>query len=218
LQPTRPELPHLTILFKTTSGEIDGHLKDEMADPGVYPYTPLFRIPTARLNDFEVQFAPNFSDAMLRLFKNARKVRPGWLKRNGYVLAISHSDELKARFLEAAPKIRGRRRVDLSKLKAAFEDASQVSLLDPSALQSLELKNHVEPILAVRGFGKNRMLGLIYAPRIKRSRAWLVINPLLKAMPKVFLDVIPVDMQKNARDIWFKIHDALRLDEIGIRR
>jgi hypothetical protein len=214
----RRELPHLMILFKTASGEIDAHLKDELAAPGIDPYTSLFRFPVERLIELKAELVPPLAEELLKLYLSVRTIRPSWLRAKGYVLAISDSEEMTARFLNTAPKIGGRRRVDTKKLKAVFEDVSQITLLDPLALHSDELRDRHEPVTAVRNFGRNRTLGLIYAPLLNGHRAWLLVNPLVEALPTLIAETVPSQLRQSAQDVWYKIHDALKLDEVGISR
>ncbi len=215
----REELPHLAIFFKTASGDIDGHLKDELAPIGADPYTPLFRIPAERFHKFETEGGPQFAQEFLKLYSKVRKARPGWLKRNGYVLGLTDSVTLQSAILDASPKYKGKHRVDLEKLKALLaEDPSRVTLLDPSALHSTELKSYRDPILAVRGSGKNRIIGLCYAPWKNGKPAWLISNSFVKEMPRALEKIIGPQTKEKARQVWYKVHDALQLAELGIVR
>ena len=215
----RPELPHLAIFFKTASGEIDGHLKDELAVPGTNAYTPLFKFPASELGNFETEVAPRLEREFRNLYSSLKKATPAWLRRHGYVLALSNTDVLTSRILDFAPKLRGKHRVDLEKMKRLFlENPSHITLFDPSALHSDELKNHSEPVFAARSRGKDRMLGLVYGPSRYGKRVWLISNPLTMAMPHILANVVPPDIRQKAKEVWYRVHDALQLAQLGIVR
>jgi len=215
----RPELPHLAIFFRTASGEIDGHLKDELAVPGTNAYTPLFRFPASELSNFETEVAPKLEREFRNLFSNLKKATPAWLRRHGYVLALFKTDALTSGVLDFAPKFRGKYRVDLERMKRLFsEDPSHVTLVDPSALHSDELKNLSEPIFAARSFGKDRMLGLVYGPSRYGQPVWLISNPLTMAMPNILAQTVPPEIRHKTKGIWYKVHDALQLAQLGIAR
>jgi hypothetical protein len=215
----REELPHLSIFFKTASGEMDGHLKNELPAPGTEVYTPLFRFPAAKLGNFATEFARTFEPEFRNLYSTLKRATPAWLRRNGYVLAFSKTDALSSRISDFAPKLRGKHRVDLEKLKELFSgEASQVTLLDPSALKSNELKNHNSPIFAVRRRGKNRSLGLVYAPSRYGERVWLITNPFGALMPNILAKLLPPHITQKGKDVWHQIYEALQLAELGIAR
>lgn len=215
----RQELPHLAIFFKTASGEIDGHLKDELAAPGSNAYTPLFQFPASEVSKFETEIAPRFEREFRSLYSSLKKATPAWLRRHGYVLALSNTDALTSRILDCAPRLRGKHRVDLEKMRSLFlEDPSHVTLVDPAALHSNELKNHREPIFAARSHGKDRLLGLVYGPTRYGQRVWLISNPLTMAMPNILAKTVPPDIRQKAKEVWHKVHDALQLAQLGIAR
>jgi hypothetical protein len=215
----RQELPHLSIFFKTASGEIDGHLKNELAAPGTDPYTPLFSFRADELSNLATEVAPRFEREFRKLYSAFKKATPAGLRRNGDVLAFSKTDALSSRILDFAPKLRGKHRLDLEKLKELFfEDRSQVTLLDPSALKSNELKNHRTPIFAVRPRGKKRTLGLVYAPSRYGERVWLITNPTATVMSNILAKSLPLNITQRGKDVWYRVHDALRLAELGIAR
>lgn len=214
----RRELPHLAVFFKTASGDVDGHLKDELAAPGTDPYTPLFRIPAAKLSEFETNIAAKFEQEFRKVFWSLRKATPAWLRRSNYVIAVIDDDAIRSRIPDFAPKLRGKHRFDPEKMKRIFsEDPSHITLFDPSALHADELKKHSKPIFAVRSQRHNRMLSLVYAPSRYGTRVWLISNPI-DTMSQILTNVLPTETKQKAMDVWLKVHEALQLGELGIAR
>src|SRR5206468_566095 len=79
---------HLTISWGNASGELDIHLKREPAPPGEDPYIPLAKVSPDRLalaGEHINAVGERVARAML---DHWRPVRPGWLARNGYLLAL----------------------------------------------------------------------------------------------------------------------------------
>jgi hypothetical protein len=216
----RKELPHLTISFKNDSGEIDGHLKDELAPPGIDPYTPLFRLSNEDLDQFEKKLSSHFEGEFLHFFSRVKRIRPGWLKRKGYLIGLVDDEGIKSAMYDAAPKFRGKRRVDVERLKKLFTDVepSKVTLQYPSVLHSGELRIVGSHMLAVRAWGKERMIGLMYAPWKTGNRTWVTLNPFVKAMPRLFQESLSPELKLIMKSVWNKVHSALQLHELGIDR
>src|SRR5260370_17209375 len=72
----RQELPHLSIFFATSSGEIDGHLKYELAPAGTDPYTPLFKFPATELSKLEANGSRVFDRELQNTFSTLKKATP----------------------------------------------------------------------------------------------------------------------------------------------
>jgi hypothetical protein len=102
----REDLPHLAIFFETSSGEIDGHLKDEFAPANSDPYTPLFRFPKDVLDSFLEGSVSSFQVEVLGLFSNLERVRPRSLAYRGYTIGLIHDEPFESAIWETAPKKR----------------------------------------------------------------------------------------------------------------
>jgi hypothetical protein len=97
-------------------------------------------------------------------------------------------------------------------------DQSMISLLDPSVLHSDELKNWHEPIFAARAKGKDKLITLRYAPLQGSFHQWIRVDSIANELPSTFLRLISSEINKEIRDVWYRIHDALQLDELDISR
>lgn len=216
----RKELPHLAIFFKTASGEIDGHLKDECAPPNTYPYTPLFQLPKGTLDRFLESSAPRFQAEFLRLLLNLGTVRPRSLANRGYVLGLIHDEPFESAVWETAPRKRGKYRVDIDAVKSLFEniDPSMISLLPPSRLHSDELKNWPKPIFAVRASGRDKLIALKYVRFDDSNYSWIRVDSIASELPRIIEKIVPPEIKKKTKDCWHRIHDAMQLHELGIVR
>jgi hypothetical protein len=129
---------------------------------------------------------------------------------------------LKKEFIKAAPKLRGKYRVDEQKLKMLLEgfDLSKVNFCYPSEMNNLALANFNGQAFAIRARRgkKARRIPLHYV-QLGMGRKWITFDK--KAVPELTAMVqasIPESHREVARKIWNEIFDALRLDEIGFER
>jgi hypothetical protein len=81
----RADLPHLTISWRNPTAEIDIHLTTRVRGGAVY-HEPLGRIAESDLARVADSFGEELSKALVSKITTLRKVRPGWLARNGYWL------------------------------------------------------------------------------------------------------------------------------------
>lgn len=217
----RSDTPHLTISFKNTSGEIDLHLKHESPrNDETSTYTPILTLSKAKLEEFLESFFEVAGEEIVNVFlNNTRKIRPGWLGRKGYVIALFDPEDFKQSIYSTAPKQQGKYRVNEKKLKDLFTnvDLSKVTLHHPSVLHELTVKNS-NPIYAIRDKGKRRIIPLILVRHNNGKGLWLTFDRLLTETDKVFQKITPSHLREQLKDTWYRVFDALRLDELGITR
>jgi hypothetical protein len=215
------DTPHLTISFKNTSGEIDIHLKHESSrNDKSSTYTPILRLPKKSLELYLEPFLAKAGVEIAKVYLNsAKKIRPGWLWRNGYVIALGDSQAFEASIYECAPKKQGKYRVDSEKLRDLFTNAesSKINLHHPSVLHTSVAKSHGEPIYAVRSSKKRQIIPLLYA-RWKDRKSWVTFEKLPTKIEKVFLEHTPPPLREKLKETWCIIFDSLRLNELGLTR
>ena len=120
----------------------------------------------------------------------------------------------------AAPKERGKHRVDLEKMKQLFEnvDPSHITLLEPSVLHTLELQNYQGLFFAVSLRGKRRMIPLRYIGWRTRKPTWVGLDGFATEFPLLMEAMIPQELKEQVKVVWYRIYDALRLSELGFAR
>lgn len=218
----RPDTPHLCILFETDSGEIDLHLKYESArNDKTSTYEPLISFSKSMAEQFIENQVESFKKEFLSfLWKSGRKTRPGWLTRNGYLIALIDEQAFKSSMYAAAPKKRGKHRVNLETMKQIFEnvDPSVITLLEPAVLNTFEMRSYRELFFAVSSTGKRRMIPLRYIRWSGRTPAWIGLDGFAKEFPALMKVILPAELREEVRMIWYRIYDALRLDELGLTR
>ena len=214
--------PHLCILLETDSGEIDLHLKYESErNDETSTYEPLIRFSKSRAEQFiEQSFLASQAQLFDFLWKIGRRTRPGWLTKHGYLVALINEPEFKSSMYAAAPKRRGKHRVTLELLKQFFAnvDPSFITLLEPSVLHTLEMQNYRGLFFAVSSRGKRRMIPLRYTPWKTRTPSWVGLDGMATQLPLLMEVLIPTELKEQVKIIWYRIYDALRLDEVGITR
>lgn len=218
----RKSTPHLCILLETDSGEIDLHLKYESErNDETSTYDPLIKFSKSRAEQFiEHRFRALEAESFDFLWKIGRRTRPGWLTRNGYLIALTDEQAFKSSMYAAAPKKRGKHRVNSEQLKQFFAnvDPSLITLLEPSVLHTLEMRNYSGLFFAVSSRGKRRMIPLRYIPWKTRTPSWVGLDGMAKEFPLLMEVLMPAELKEQVKMIWYRIYDALRLDEVGITR
>jgi hypothetical protein len=154
------------------------------------------------------------------LWKSSRRTRPGWLTRHGYLIALIDEAAFKSSIYAAVPKKRGKHRVDTKRMKQLLAnfDPSAITLLKPSVLNTLEMQNYQGTFFAVGPRGKRRLIPLRYIPLKTRMPAWVGLDGMAKELPLLMDVLLPAELREQVKIIWYKIYDALRLDEVGLER
>ena len=170
---------HLTISYGNASGELDLHLKREPVAPGEDPYIPLARIAPDRLTRASAHFNAVGERIASSMSGHWRRVRPGWLARNGYLVTLFEKEpSAKTRrevLLPLAPRRHhGKHQVTLAPLKdpaylAQFAD----NLFHPAILRELDPSTVQQPIRAISA-KRGRPPLLIGSFNIDGHREWFM--------------------------------------------
>ncbi len=221
----RKDIPHLTISFENASGEIDLHFKHESPqNDASSTYTPIIRFPKAALVKFLANYFSliKWQEILGTLFSNMKKVRPGWLERKGYIIALGQAEMIESILSPnvIAPKRRGKHRVDVQKLKDFLNepDLSEISFYYPSVLHILAAQGYNKQVAAIRVKGKRRVILLQYIPWRNGKGAWLTLDRVPTNIQEVFSNNIPSTIKDQVKDIWYRIFDTMMLNEIGLKR
>jgi hypothetical protein len=143
----RSELAHLTVLTKTTSGQIDCHLtfghEAAMRGDGEKTHEPLFQVGPG---DF-AQLGRDANQAMEQVFRahihRYRRFRPGWLRKRGYLVSVLERDAVQAWLKRSTPQKRRKFRVDPAVVFSAAHVPPEFveELYDPAVLHALRSAN-----------------------------------------------------------------------------
>ena len=218
----RKSTPHLCILLETDSGEIDLHLKYESErNDETSTYEPLIRFSKSRADQFLEHRFRAFEAQLFDFFRKiGRKTRPGWLTRNGYLIAVIDEQGFKSSIYAAAPKERGKHRVTQEKMQQFFADVdpSLITLLKPSVLHTAKMQNYRGLFFAVGSRGKRRMIPLRYIAWRSKTRSWVGFDGMASEFPLLMEVLFPAELREQVKMIWHRIYDALKLDEVGFTR
>jgi len=219
----RADLPHLTISWGNPSREIDFHLTRRVRG-GKEHHEPLGTISESDLAKAAESFGANLSQSLQSKIIDLRKVRPGWLARNGYWL-MHLPIEVQDRLIDSvAPrnKRHGKwtRVVEDNVLeKLAQSQEMMDSIHHPTALHDLSVMGYQGPIFAQsmrRKYRGRRLLGLYLLCKPDGRRYWVRIDKLTQDMLKLTEEFIESSLKSLLpEDTWHKIQSGLRLEEVG---
>lgn len=220
----RSDLPHLTVLWGTLSGEFDVHLKWEDGRPE--PYQSLAKVPATTLTRaFQTWLAPEVERLRRWLLTTERRFRPGWLARQGYrVFWVPHEDVI-ARLQELAPKRRKKHQVNLDHLLGpqGLPRLVAENLYDPRILHHLPTlaaergskKAHVLQVTAL-GARRRGRLPTLYLLRGRRPgwRGW----PwgALTRRVEATIEALLRRAEPVLTPLYTEVYEALRLDELNL--
>lgn len=224
----RTDTPHLTLLWGTRSGELDLHLKWE--DARAEPYEPLFKIDKEKLAaSVAAVFGPE-AEAMVAFWRErTRAYRPGWLRRNGYVVTWLPHDRLLAHVREQVPRRKRKYRLDFPRLVSpeVMGGLALDNIYDPEILHVLPVMKAAgeiaeEPIQVYAQRLSERSSGTIhlsYHPWEGRAGRWVGVpmsafTHRMEAMSRR----IVAPASGLVTPIMHRIHDALHLGELGAQR
>jgi hypothetical protein len=220
----RKDTPHLTISFENASGEIDIHLKHESPkNDATSTYKSILKIPKASIEVALEEYFRGVGEAFLRIcFSRIKRIRPGWLARNGYLLMWLNEESLKQEVINAAPKQRGKYRVDAQKLKTALLDfdQSKINFCDPSELHTLAAEGFNGQVYGIRARRRKKLHSItLHCVQWGVNKSWITFDRnLSNDIIKMFEESIPQRFKEKAKAVWDEIYNALKLDEIGIER
>jgi len=221
----RGDLPHLTISWGNLSGEVDLHLKKRLPG-GREDHEPVATIQESRV----AMTFRSFGLELLRLtthnMYSLPKVRPGWLARNGYVISYLPEDAKAQLIQKVAPNQRrhgkSTRVVQWDVIEVLGQSPElNDNIYHPAILHDLVAigwRGHVFAEI-VRGNRKGRLMALQLLTKPNGTRVWVRIDNLAKAMMKASADFLGSSFRELlGEEAWTRIHYALRLNEIGLKR
>lgn len=221
---------HLTISWNNPSGEIDLHLTRELPDK-TKRYGSIAKLTKESITGFfdsvmplfETEFAP----LALSFLQNARPVRPGWLRRKGYlILWLPTEEHLSWVTKFAHKKSKNKYRIYQSSINNLnhFEEIEE-HLYEPAILHEIAARGERGWIQALRLRGRKRRrkenIHLTYVRWPDGRVSWIPIDRFVLALR---------DLMKKTEDSVFKplteslrkrlgvIYDDLRLHELDVER
>jgi hypothetical protein len=186
---SRPDLAHLVLAWGTTSQEVDLHLTYEHEQAMAHgernkAWVPLARIPRAELERLGEAAGLHLRDLLVpHLLKRWRRFRPGWLARNGYVVALEDPAAARILLTKIAPKKKRKFRLQIQALEdERWVERELASVLgpdlgseyyDPCVLNAEDVRGRVGPIRLVRHHaGRNEVLMLHYMRGPDEKLGW----------------------------------------------
>jgi hypothetical protein len=219
----RRDLPHLTVSWKNPTGEIDIHLTRRVKG-GEEHHESLGKITESDLDKVAEAFGTQLGMSMQSRMGELRKIRPGWLARNGYWLSHLSKDAQSQLIESLAPKKKRHgkwtRSIEddvLEQLALSQEVAD--SIYHPAMLHNLSALDCHEVVFAqaTRRKRRGRLIGLCLIVKPNGRRYWTRIDKLTQVMLKLSEEFIGSSIkQLLPSDTWSKIHNGLKLDEVGI--
>jgi hypothetical protein len=224
----RTDTPHLTLLWGTRSGELDLHLKWEDGRPE--PYEPLFKIDKETLAGALAGAVGPEVGAMVAFWRDGtRAYRPGWLRRNGYVVTWLPPDTVMTHLREEIPRRKRKYRLDFPRLVSA-EVMGRLALgnvYDPEIL-------HILPMMRAAGESKDvpiqvyaqrlserspRTIHLNFHPWEGQRGRWvgMALSAFTHRMEAMTRRIV-APANGAVTPIMHRIHDALHLSELGAER
>ncbi len=157
----RKELPHLTISWGNRSGEVDIHLTPQFPKDK-NDRESLAKIQEAVVGSFVQSIGKDLVEiAKSKMFRIIWGIRSGVLARNHYYLIGTKEESIEQWLYRAAPKLRGKHRLDSNVLKKIPKTA----LYYPTARRFIELEQQgVLYAVCTEGFDKGNLLAMIKFP------------------------------------------------------
>ena len=209
----RKELPHLTISWGNPSGEIDIHLTPR------FPKDENDRESLAKIQEVVVgSFVQSIGKDVVEIAKNKMfriiwSIRPGVLARNHYYLIGTKEESIEQWLRRAAPKLRGKHRLDSNVLKKI----PKTELYYPTARRLIEPEQQGQLYaVCTKGNEKGNLLALIKFPWSDGSITWIALihedmleftTALRKVLSKRFKDLASNQVKR--------VYQVLKLKEIG---
>lgn len=224
LRNDRKELPHLTISWQNPSKQIDIHLTTRTVG-GNENHQPIAKIDESVLKSDCEHLVAEMLKIITANIDKVRKVRPGWLARNGYVVLYLPDDVQERLIQKLFPKQKRHGKwthiVD-KEIIAGSKPLQEVidRLYHPSILHELAELNYREPILAASGRKKCKyhLIPLMMITNPNGNSCWVRLDNLAKKMMKNLEELMISSIkQMLPNNAWEIIHGELYLDELGFK-
>jgi hypothetical protein len=222
----RTDTPHLTVLWGTRSGELDIHLKWE--DGRAEPYESLFRQDKmALLAQAVVTMQSHWPDLAAQWKDSPRTYRPGWLRRNGYLVCWVPQEAVLERMKEAVPRRKGKYRLNTSQFLSSegLGGLLMEHVYDPDLLKLLPqimeggLNNGRGLQVQALSISRRRRppLVLTFHPQAGRKGRWMGL-PMRPGFPSWMRPLVEALLPALPRfaPLYLRIFEALHLDELGL--
>jgi len=218
---------HLTISWGNKSGEVDIHMTRVVPDAPKL-YSSIIKINESDIKRFaewtEGTFAPQITSSLYSYLGRTKSIRPGWLRRRGYLVFWVPKNEQEHLIIDKLIKRHKKRAFRLYSnafLNLNVSDAFEEHLYDPSILHFLARENGDGWIQAVPLIGrrKNRRknLSLKFVNFPEGGRGWIAIDSLVPELTKVFEPLNQYLVNEMPKTLT-RVFDELRLNELGIIR
>jgi hypothetical protein len=220
----RKELPHLTISWQNPSKQIDIHLT-KRTPSGNKNHQPIAKISETVLKEACEHLVSEMLKIITANIDKVRKVRPGWLARNGYVVLYLPNDVQERLIQEFVPKQKrhGKWTHIVDKELITGRKQPQVvidGLYHPTILYKLAELDYREPLFAVCGHRKfrKRLISLMLAIKPTGRPCWVRIDNLAKEMMKKVEELMIFSIkQMLPNNAWETIQGELYFDELGFK-
>jgi hypothetical protein len=225
----RHDLAHLTVAWRTGSGDIDVHLtfghEAAMRGAGKKRWVPVFKIPRASLEAAGVHVGAAAERVMLpHLRRNYRRFRPGWLAHRSYFVTVAGEEPMLDWLLGIAPRKRGKYRFESRRLldPEAYPPELVDGTYDPRVLHWLEDRERRLPVSALRVRRRQivRADGILlyYVAASNVTAGWYGIKQRdVQSMSRetcrsLFDSIVPLVKPEHA-DKWDQIVSGLGMDD-----
>jgi hypothetical protein len=209
----RRQLPHLTVSWDNSSGEVDVHFTPQVLQQ-MRDRESVARFPQSEVRPFLESIGKAFDDAV----KNSPlgiiwAVRPAWLARNHYRLVGPEGESIVQWLHRAAPKIRGKYRLDLNVLKKIPKQA----FYRPTAKRMTDfVQQGLVYAVCTGGCEKGRVIILTTFRWADGSSTWLGFDYHdLQKFARVIHNRLITRLRSVAPDEVARVYEVLRLKEIG---
>ena len=226
---------HLTISWGTPrgdnlSGEIDIHLTREFPDK-TKVHSSIAKFTKKSIEDFFGSLVPRFETEFRSLaepfLQQVRPLRPGWLRRKGYLIFwIPEEDHMSWLMKFAHSRKKNKYRVYQSTI-TNVNQAEEVNqhLYEPAVLHEIAAHGQREWIQALRVMSRKRrrkgIISLTSVPWPDGTVRWIAIDRLaakLMEMMKRMEGSVFQPLTQFLRVTLNRAFDELHLDELGIER
>lgn len=218
---------HLTISWMNQSGEFDIHMSRELSN-GSKLYSSIAKFTEADLKRFsewlELNFEPQLISILSSFLIRSKPIRPGWLRRRGYVILWVPEKDHQQLIVDKLVKRHKKRKYRLYSdcfLNLNLTREVEEYLYDPSILHTLARNDEQGLLQALPLIGrrknrrKNLSLKFVNSPVGKSG--WFTIDSIVPDFGRIFEPIHHRLIQALPR-ILDRVFDELRLHELGISR
>jgi hypothetical protein len=226
---------HLTISCGTphgenVSGEIDIHLTREFPDK-TKAHGSIAKLTKESIEGFFRSLLPRleveFTSLAEQFLQQIRPLRPGWLRRKGYLIFWIPEEEHMPWLMKFAHRHKKNKfRVYLSSIaKVNHVDEMRRHLYEPSVLHEIAARGQRGLIQALRVTSRKRrhkgIISLTSIPWPDGTIRWIAIDRIavkFMEMMKSMEDSVFQPLTKSLSVALNEVFDELHLDELGIKR